>query len=94
MGTTPSRRGRGLSHEARGLSGDHEDAIDTSSSSFSALSQYLADDDFRIHEETLDLRRPTASRVDARAATSTAFDAIFPKFKLRNRHCVTDLVPI
>ena len=57
-----------LPHEARGRSGgrvddveavqSHEDAIaatTSSSSSFLTLSQYLADDDFRIHEATLDL---------------------------------------
>ena len=78
MGTAPSRNDRELSHEARGRSGgrvddveavqSHEDAIaatTSSSSSFFTPSQYLADDNLGVHEETLDLRRPTASRVDA-----------------------------
>ena len=65
MGTTPSRHGRVDVVEAVQ---SHEDAIaatPSSSSSFSALSQYLAHDNLGIHEQTLDLRRPTASRVDA-----------------------------
>ena len=55
----------------------HEDAIFTttsSSSSFLTLSQYLAHDNLGIHEEPLDLRRPTASRncVDSRVVMTTA----------------------
>ena len=83
MGTTPSRHGRLSREDGVEAVQSHEDAIAStrsSSSSFLTLSQYLADDNLGIHEETLDLRRHGVTR----RRSHDHEDAVFPKFKLRN----------